>query len=57
MISIFITLLILGVGLYIIGLVPMDPTVKRIIFVLAILFVVLYVLQLLGLWTFPARLR
>lgn len=50
MISILVVLVILGVALYLIDLVPMDGTVKTIIKVLAVLFIVLYVLQLLGVW-------
>lgn len=43
-------LVVLGVALYLVSLIPMDATVRRVIQVLAILFVVLYALQLLGLW-------
>ena len=51
MISILVTLLILGVALYCLQLLPMDATVKRVIQVLAILFALLWVLQVLGLWS------
>lgn len=58
MISLIVLLLIVGVALYLIGLIPMDPTVRRVIQVLVILFVVLYALQALGLWSgFPRGLR
>lgn len=50
MISLLIALVILGVGLYLLELIPMDATIKRIIQVLAILFAVLYALQMLGVW-------
>jgi len=50
MISIIVLLLIVGVALYLIDLVPMDATVKRVIQVLAILCVILYALEALGLW-------
>jgi hypothetical protein len=50
MISILITLAILGVVLYLVQLIPMDATIKRIIQVLAILFIVLWLLQMLGLF-------
>lgn len=48
MIAILVVLIIFGVCLYLIDLIPMDGTIKTIIKVLAILFVVLYVLSLLG---------
>ena len=57
MISILIALVILGVVLYLIGLVPIDATVAKVIRVLAILFVVLYCLQLLGVWHGGPNLR
>lgn len=58
MISVLITLVVLGVALYLVSLIPMDATIRRVIQVLAILFVVLYLLQVLGVWSgFPARLR
>jgi len=57
MISILVTLLILGVALYCLQLLPLDATVKRIIQVLAILFAVLWVLSALGLWSGLPALR
>jgi hypothetical protein len=57
MISLLVTLIVLGVILYIIGLIPMDGTIRRIIQVLAILFVCLYVLQILGVWHGAPALR
>jgi hypothetical protein len=58
MISILVTLIVLGVILYIVGLIPMDNTLRRIIQALAILFVCLYLLQIFGLWSgLPAGLR
>lgn len=51
-------LVVLGVALYLIGLIPMDGTIKQAIRVLAILFVVLYLLQVLGIWHgLPVGLR
>lgn len=56
MISILVALIILGVGLYLVSLIPMNESVRKVVFALAILFVVLYALQLLGLWSgLPAR--
>lgn len=49
MINLIITLVFLGVGLYLVELIPMDATIKRVIQILVILLVVLWVLQVLGL--------
>jgi hypothetical protein len=49
LIGLLVVLLIVGVALYLISLVPMDATIKRIIQVLVILFVVLWLLGALGL--------
>lgn len=54
MLGIIIALVLVGVALYIISLIPMDPTIKKIITVLVIVFVCLYALQVLGLFAFPA---
>jgi hypothetical protein len=46
--SLLVALVILGAVLYIISLLPIDATIKRIIHVVAILLVVLYILQAFG---------
>jgi hypothetical protein len=51
MINLLVILLVFGVALYLISLIPMDATVKRIIMAIAILFLVLYALQVLGIWS------
>lgn len=48
MIEIILTLVIVGVVLYLINLLPMDGTIKQIIRVLIILLVVIWLLQSLG---------
>lgn len=48
LIGLLVVLLVFGVALYLISLIPMDATIKRIIQVLAILFVVLWLLSVLG---------
>lgn len=57
MISVLILLVVLGVALYLITLIPMDARIAQVIRVLAILFAVLYALQLLGVWHGPPALR
>ena len=47
MIEFLIALVILGAILYIINLLPIDATVKRIIQVIAIVFIVIYAIKVL----------
>ncbi len=55
MISIIMTLILAGLLLYLISLLPLDPTVKQIIHVVAIVFIILWVIQALGLMSgFPS---
>lgn len=49
LIGLLVVLIIVGAVLYILSLVPIDATIKRIIYVLVILFVVLWLLQAFGL--------
>jgi hypothetical protein len=52
MISLLITLAVIGVILYLVNtLLPMDGTIKKVINVLVGLCVLLYVLQFFGVWT------
>lgn len=55
MISILVVLVIVGVVLYLLNtLVPMDSRIKTVINCLVFLFVFLWVLQVLGVWSgFP----
>lgn len=58
MLNLIIWLILIGVGLYLVGLIPMDATIKRIIQVLVIVVVILMVLQYFGLFTgLPISLR
>lgn len=47
MLNILIFLIVIGVVLYLVNLIPMEGCVKQVINVLAVLFVVLWVLQVL----------
>lgn len=49
LLGLILLLVFVGVGLYLIQLIPMDATIKKIIVILVILFVVIYLLQALGL--------
>ena len=48
-ISIIVTLIVIGLLLYLIGLIPMDSTIKQIIRVVVIIAVIVWLVQSLGL--------
>jgi membrane protease YdiL (CAAX protease family) len=57
MIDLLVALIVLGVVLYLVNLIPMPAWVKQVINVLAVLYVVLYALGVLGVWHgFPQHL-
>lgn len=49
LISIIVTLVVIGLVLYLIGLIPMDGTIKQIIRVVIIIAVIIWLLQSFGL--------
>ena len=51
MITLLVALVIAGALLYVVTLLPIDGTIKRIIQVVVIIFLFLYCLQALGLWS------
>lgn len=57
LISLIVTLVIVGVCLYLLTLLPMDPIIKQVVRVLVILVAFLWVLQAFGLWSWPHRLN
>lgn len=57
LISLIVTLVVIGIALYCITLIPMDPVLKQIIRVLVILVAVLYCLSALGIWHSSVPLR
>lgn len=57
LISLLVLLVVIGVLLYLLNnLVPMDARIKTITNVLVILFVIVYVLKVLGAWQYLARI-
>lgn len=48
LLSLLITLVVIGVVMFLINQIPMDARIKNIIYVLAILFIVVWLLQSLG---------
>lgn len=53
MVTLIFVLVLLGVGLYLLTLIPMDPAFLTIIRVVAILFAVFYVINAFGLLSLP----
>ncbi len=53
MITLLVIIVVLGVLLYIVSLIPMNDTFKKIVYALAILFALLYILQYFGLFNLP----
>jgi hypothetical protein len=49
LISIIVTLVVVGLVLYLIDLIPMDGTIKRIIHLIIVILVILWLLQVFGL--------
>lgn len=47
LLEIIILLIVVGIALWLVSLIPMDPTIKRVITVLVIVVVVLYILKIL----------
>ncbi len=57
MISILITLILVGVALYVIGLIPMDATIAKLIRIVVIVVACLWVLSLFFPGSFPRMPR
>jgi hypothetical protein len=49
LVSLVLTLVVVGVLLYLVSLIPMNATIQRVIQVLVILFVIIWVIQSIGL--------
>lgn len=49
LLGLVVLLILVGVALYLIRLIPMDETIRKVISILVIVVVVLYIIQALGL--------
>ena len=49
LVSLVLTLVVVGVLLYLVSFIPMNATIQRVIQVLVILFVIIWVIQSIGL--------
>ena len=47
LIAILVFLIVIGLVLYVVQLLPIDATIKRIIYIVLVVFIVIYLLQLL----------
>ena len=57
LIAIIVVLVIVGVGLWLLDQVPISPIIKKVIWVVTILFVVLWILQATGIYHTGVHLR
>jgi hypothetical protein len=48
LITIIVTLILVGVALYLVELIPMDVTIKKIVYVLVVVATILWLLQAFG---------
>lgn len=49
LVQLLVLLIVAGVALYLVGLIPMDATIQKVIRIVVILVVILYVLKVFGL--------
>lgn len=52
LITIIITLVVVGFVLWLINYIPMHPTIKRIINAIVVIFAVIWLLKIFGLWAY-----
>lgn len=53
MLGLLILLILVGVGLYLVGQIPMDQAILNIIRVVVLVFVVVYIFRVFGLFDWP----
>lgn len=57
LVQVIVTLVVVGVLLYLVNLIPMQSTIKSIINVIVVIFVVLWLLQVFGLISSLSNIR
>jgi cytochrome b subunit of formate dehydrogenase len=57
LISVIITLVVVGVVLWLINFIPMQPTMKKIVNSVVVIFAVLWLFRIFGLWTYLSNIR
>lgn len=56
-ITIIITLVVIGFVLWLINYIPMQPTIKKIVNVVVVIFAVVWLFKIFGLWTYLSNIR
>jgi hypothetical protein len=54
--TIIITLIVVGVVLWLINFIPMHPTIKKIVNAVIVVFVIIWLLKIFGLWSYLSNL-
>lgn len=55
-ITILITLIVVGVVMWLVNMIPMQPTIKKIVNTIIVIFVVIWLLKVFGLWAYLANI-
>jgi hypothetical protein len=57
LVTIVLTLVVVGVVLWLINLIPMQGTIKGLVNAVVVIFVVIWLLKILGLWGYITQFR
>lgn len=57
LITIVITLVVVGVVLWLINLIPMQPTIKRIVNAIIVIFIIIWLMKIFGLWSYLSNIH
>jgi hypothetical protein len=57
LITIVITLIVVGVVLWLINLIPMQTTIKRIVNIIIVIAIVVWLMKLFGLWSYLSNVH
>ncbi len=56
LITIIITLVVVGFVLWLINYIPMQPTIKKIVNAVVVIFAVVWLFKIFGLWTYLSNI-
>ena len=56
LITIIITLVVVGFVLWLINYIPMQPTIKKIVNAVVVIFAVIWLFKIFGLWTYLSNI-
>jgi hypothetical protein len=57
LLTIIITLIVVGVVMWLINLIPMQPTIKRIINTIIVIVIVIWLMRVFGLWSYLGNIH